>query len=211
MSDEAPELGTFADNAITALGEALISKALVGQEIRFTRIVLGDGYMPAAQSPQTMTDVVSPRVEVPITKCELNSSGDAVVGGRWDNSRQTEGFHWRELALYAEDPDAGEVLYSYGNSGGTAEWIPAASATVVEKLIDVITFVGYATNVTAVFDPSYNVSIDIDDYMAAITDPEIDDMWGTTGGIVGPGGETVTVVGMTEPEIDDIFEDEEGA
>lgn len=204
MSEETPDLGTFADNAITSLGEALISKALTGEQIKFTRIVLGDGYMPAAQSPQTMTDVVSPRVEVPITKCELNTSGDAVVGGRWDNSQQAEGFFWRELALYAEDPDAGEILYSYGNSGGTAEWIPAASATVVEKLIDVITFVGYASDVTAVFDPNFNISID------SITNPEIDDMWGSTGGIVGPGGETVAVVGMTEPEIDEFF-DEEGA
>ena len=204
MSELQDQLGTFADNAITSLGEDLISKALVGQQIKFTRIVLGDGYMPAAQSPQTMTDVVSPRVDVPITKCELNTSGDAVVGGRWDNSQQDEGFYWRELALYAEDPDAGEILYSYGNSGGTAEYIPAAKATLVEKLIDVITFVGYATDVTAVFDPNFNISLDY------ITIPEIDDMWGTTGGIVGPGGEAVTVVGMTEPEIDEFF-DEEGA
>lgn len=204
MSELQDQLGTFADNAITALGEDLISKALVGQQIKFTRIVLGDGYMPAAQSPQTMTDVVSPRVDVPITKCELNTSGDAVVGGRWDNSQQDEGFYWRELALYAEDPDKGEILYSYGNSGGTAEYIPAATATLVEKLIDVITFVGYATDVTAVFDPNFNISLDY------ITIPEIDDMWGTTGGIVGPGGEAVTVVGMTEPEIDEFF-DEEGA
>ena len=205
MSELQDQLGTFADNAITALGEDLISKALVGQQIKFTRIVLGDGYMPAAQSPQTMTDVVSPRVDVPITKCELNTSGDAVVGGRWDNSQQDEGFYWRELALYAEDPDAGEILYSYGNSGGTAEYIPAAKATLVEKLIDVITFVGYASDVTAVFDPNFNISID------AITNPEIDDMWGSTGGVVGPGGEAVTVVGMTEPEIDEFFEEGEGA
>lgn len=205
MSELQDQLGTFADNAITALGEDLISKALVGQQIKFTRIVLGDGYMPAAQSPQTMTDVVSPRVEVPITKCELNTSGDAVVGGRWDNSQQAEGFFWRELALYAEDPDKGEILYSYGNSGGTAEYIPAATATLVEKLIDVITFVGYATDVTAVFDPNFNISLDY------ITIPEIDDMWGSTGGVVGPGGEAVTVVGMTEPEIDEIFDEEEGA
>ena len=205
MSDLEQQLGTFADNAITALGEDLISKALTGQQIKFTRIVLGDGYMPAAQSPQTMTDVVSPRVDVPITKCELNTSGDAVVGGRWDNSQQKEGFYWRELALYAKDPDKGEILYSYGNSGGTAEWIPAATATLVEKLIDVITFVGYATDVTAVFDPNFNISID------EITIPEIDDMWGTTGGVVGPDGEAVTVVGMTEPEVDEIFDEEEGA
>lgn len=197
MSEQ--ELGTFADNAITQLGEDLISKALVGEQITFTRIVLGDGYMPSAQSPQTMTDVVSPRVDVTITKCELNTSGDAVVGGRWDNTQQKEGFYWRELGLYAKGEDGVEILYSYGNSGGTAEYVPAASATIVEKLIDVITFVGYATNVTAVFDPNFNFSFD------CITDPEIDAMWGS-GAVIVPGEGVTEVVEMTNPEVDELYQ-----
>lgn len=196
-------MSDFADNAMTTAGSALVAKAMTGQQILFTRIVLGDGYMPSAQTPENMTDVVAPRVEVPITKCELNHEGGAVVGGRWDNSTQTEGFYWRELGLYAQDPDNGEILYSYGNSAGVAEWIPAGNnAAVIEKLIDVVTYVGYAANVTAVFDKTANVKID------NITDPEIDELWGSTGVVTPPGGETGTgdvVVGMTNREVEGLF------
>ena len=59
---------------------------------------------------------------------------------------------YRELGLYAEDPDpeVGEVLYCYGNCGDLAEWIPpSGGATIVEKTIDIVTAIGTATNVTA--------------------------------------------------------------
>ena len=65
---------------------------------------------------------------------------------------ETEGFYYRELGLYAEDPDpeVGEVLYCYGNCGDLAEWIPpSGGATIVEKTIDIVTAIGTATNVTA--------------------------------------------------------------
>lgn len=61
-------------------------------------------------------------------------------------------FEYRELGLYAEDPDpeVGEVLYCYGNCGDLAEWIPpSGGATIVEKTIDIVTAIGTATNVTA--------------------------------------------------------------
>ena len=60
--------------------------------------------------------------------------------------------YYRELGLYAEDPDpeVGEVLYCYGNCGDLAEWIPpSGGATIVEKTIDIVTAIGTATNVTA--------------------------------------------------------------
>ena len=68
------------------------------------------------------------------------------------NGDETDGFYYRELGLYAEDPDpeVGEVLYCYGNCGDLAEWIPpSGGATIVEKTIDIVTAIGTATNVTA--------------------------------------------------------------
>ena len=65
---------------------------------------------------------------------------------------ERQGFYYRELGLYAEDPDpeVGEVLYCYGNCGDLAEWIPpSGGATIVEKTIDIVTAIGTATNVTA--------------------------------------------------------------
>lgn len=65
------------------------------------------------------------------------------------------GFYFREIGLFAQDPDVGEILYCYANAGATADYIPAGGGTdVVEKSFDVIAIVGTATNVTATIDSS---------------------------------------------------------
>lgn len=145
----------FDVNAITDAGSLLIAKVMASKgSITFTRIVMGDGYMPSSQVPEHMTAVVSPKATMEITKCEVTGNGAAVVGGRYDNSEQSQDFEWRELGLYARDPDLGEILYSYGNTGESAETIPAGGgATAIEKLIDVVTYVGNDVNVTAEFMP----------------------------------------------------------
>ena len=145
----------FDVNAITDAGSLLIAKVMASRgSITFTRIVMGDGYMPSSQVPEHMTAVVSPKATMEITKCEVTGNGAAVVGGRYDNSEQSQDFEWRELGLYARDPDVGEILYSYGNTGESAETIPAGGgATAIEKLIDVVTYVGNDVNVTAEFMP----------------------------------------------------------
>lgn len=145
----------FDVNAITDAGSLLIAKVMASRgSITFTRIVMGDGYMPSSQVPEHMTAVVSPKATMDITKCEVTGNGAAVVGGRYDNSEQSQDFEWRELGLYAKDPDLGEILYSYGNTGESAETIPAGGgATAIEKLIDVVTYVGNDVSVTAEFMP----------------------------------------------------------
>lgn len=145
----------FDVNAITDAGSLLIAKVMASKgSITFTRIVMGDGYMPGSQLPEHMTAVVSPKATMEITKCEVTGNGAAVVGGRYDNSEQSQDFEWRELGLYARDPDLGEILYSYGNTGKSAETIPAGGgATAIEKLIDVVTYVGNDVQVTAEFMP----------------------------------------------------------
>ena len=152
----------FDVNAITDAGSLLIAKVMASKgSITFTRIVMGDGYMPSSQVPEHMTAVVSPKATMEITKCEVTGSGAAVVGGRYDNSEQSQDFEWRELGLYAKDPDLGEILYSYGNTGESAETIPAGGgATAIEKLIDVVTYVGNDVSVTAEFMPDVVPSAD---------------------------------------------------
>lgn len=203
MSDTV-DPGYFADNAVTAAGERLIAKALTGQEIVFTRLCIGDGYMPEAGSPEDMTAMVSPRVDVPITKCALNQEGGAVIGGRWTNSGMQTGFWYRELGVFAQDPDDGEVLYSYGNSGGTARWVPPGTGSdLIEELIDVVTTVGYASNVTAVFGERINFDripeAQLDAWWGATLDPDFDP--GGTGSVYG-----AAVVPMTPDEVDELFE-----
>lgn len=145
-------MAAFINNDITTAGLIVLAKGVAGQKINYTKIVLGDGYIEEGQTPRTLTGVVSPKATVDITKLKINGDGTVAVGGIFTNGDETDGFYYRELGLYAEDPDpeVGEVLYCYGNCGDLAEWIPpTGGATIVEKTIDIVTAIGTATNVTA--------------------------------------------------------------
>ena len=133
-------MAAFINNDITTAGLIVLAKGVAGQKINYTKIVLGDGYLEEGQTPRTLTGVVSPKATVDITKLKINGDGTVAVGGIFTNGDETEGFYYRELGLYAEDPDpeVGEVLYCYGNCGDLAEWIPpSGGATIVEKTIDI--------------------------------------------------------------------------
>jgi len=148
-------MSAFINNDITTDGLRVLAKGQTGSAITFTKIVLGDAHLPAGQQVRDLTEVVHPVVELGITKCTTSTSGTAVIGATFDNTDVGTGFYYRELGLYAEDPDdAGqEVLYCYGNAGDMAEYIPAGGgATIVEKTIDIIAAIGSSANISAYID-----------------------------------------------------------
>ena len=151
-------MSDFSDNHITDLGTGILAQVMAGQGVlTFTKVVMGDGNMPSAQTPATMTDVVSPKAQASITKATVAENGTAVVGARFTNESQEDEFEWKELGLYAKvGEDGSEVLYSYGYTP-QGELIPAGttSTTLIEKLVDIVTYIGDAAEVTAVFDPSF--------------------------------------------------------
>ena len=163
-------MAAFINNDITTAGLIVLAKGVAGQKINYTKIVLGNGYLEEGQTPRTLTGVVSPKATVDITKLKINGDGTVAVGGIFTNGDETEGFYYRELGLYAEDPDpeVGEVLYCYGNCGDLAEWIPpSGGATIVEKTIDIVTAIGTATNVTAYIPAdAYATKEDYENYKA---------------------------------------------
>ena len=143
-------MAAFIYNDITAAGLTLVAKGMAGSPIKFTRLVLGDGYLEEEQKPRDLSDLISPRASVELTKLKVNNDGSAVIGGIFSNKDLNSGFYYRELGLYAEDPDIGEILYCYGNCGEIAEWIPpTGGSTIVEKTIDIITMIGATQNVSA--------------------------------------------------------------
>ena len=166
-------MSDFADNHVTDLGSALLARVMAGEgKLTFTRIVMGNGNMPSTQTPATMTDVVSPKATMSITKAAVGANQTAVIGGRFDNTEVSDEFEWKELGVYAKvGEDVGDVLYSYGYTTA-GELIPAGGgATVIEKLVDLVTYVGDAAEVTAVFDPDFIPQV------SRIEETAIEAMW----------------------------------
>ncbi len=146
-------MGAFGGMIQTTRGRNLQAKALTGVELHFTRIAIGDGELRGS----SILDLYTLKHEVKsldIKKLKT-SGGQATVGAVLSNQDITSGFYWREVGLFAQDPDLGEILYCYGNAGGNAEYIPAGGGPdIIEKSIDVISIVGNAQSVTATINSS---------------------------------------------------------
>ncbi|WP_152570734.1 phage tail-collar fiber domain-containing protein [Paenibacillus tyrfis] len=139
---------------ITNRGRALQAKAQTGTQLQYTRIGIGSGQL-AGQSIPNLNGLIDLKMSLPLNKLQTQSGGKAVVGASMSNQSVTTGFYFRELGVYAQDPDAGEILYCYANAGNNAEYIPPGGGPdMIEKQIDVVTLVGNAPNVSAVIDGS---------------------------------------------------------
>lgn len=139
---------------LTAKGAALYAKAQTGIALHFTRIALGDGDLGTNQAIN-LNALISQKVSLAVTELKVLTGGKAVIGGVMQPSDVTTGFYWKELGLFATDPDLGEVLYYYGNAGAQSDWIPPnGGGTLVEKHINVTPIVGNASSITATIDDS---------------------------------------------------------
>jgi hypothetical protein len=146
-------MGNFSNNAITDVGRMLLADVQAGAVFTPTRIVMGSGSMPAGATAQSMTHVITTVKSLDIVKKLRTPDGKCIFGGVYTNEEVTEPFYFRELALYAKavylnadgsvQSEGEEKLYSYGNAGATADYMPAYStSTVVEKNIDLVTWIG---------------------------------------------------------------------
>ncbi|WP_374725870.1 phage tail protein [Paenibacillus sp. P22] len=141
---------------LTNKGQTLQAKAQAGTMLQFTRLAIGDGNL-GSTDPLTLNALISQKKSLQVKKLESLTGGKAVVGSSFTNADVTTGFDMRELGVFAQDPDVGEILYMYGNAGNTADFIPPGSgggSDVLERALNVVTIVGTAANVTAVIDQS---------------------------------------------------------
>lgn len=156
---------------LTKKGQALLTKAQAGKQLKYTRVGIGDGNLNGVD-PTTLNKLVLEVKSTQITKLEIQQD-KAVIGFVLSNKDLTTGFYFREIGIFALDPDEGEILYSYVNAGANAEFIPpAGSAEAIEKEINALFIVGNASNVTAVIDKSL-VSVSQKDFENHVANKDV--------------------------------------
>ncbi|MFX3635464.1 MAG: hypothetical protein ACE3L7_04200 [Candidatus Pristimantibacillus sp.] len=139
---------------MTNKGRALQAKAQAGSALVYTRVGMGDGTLSGQLIP-SLTAFISLKKSLNITTLKPESIGRALIGTSYSNSDVVTGFYFRELGVFANDPDEGEILYCYGNAGAAADYIPAGGgADIVEEHIDISVIFGNATSVSAVINSS---------------------------------------------------------
>ena len=118
-------------NYLTEKGRALIAKLMASKtQIEFTRAAVGSGTVPDGKAPKDMTDLAEWRAPGMISEISTPVAGEAQIVFQVFSRDVEVGFLASEGAIWAMDPDEGEILYTYIVIANSPEWIRAASDPV---------------------------------------------------------------------------------
>lgn len=181
---------SFGSIVFTNQGRNLQAKAETGVKLSFTRIAMGDGEL-SGQSISELTNLIHWVKDINITTLKPLSGGYASVGGRITNQGLATGFYWREVGLFATDPNLGEILYCYGNARALAEYIPAyGGGQVLDRYFNIEAIIGNASNVSAIINESL-VYVTRNEFDAAIANAGVPSgvitMWSGSIATIPPG------------------------
>ena len=95
-------------------GVALIGKVLAGKcKMNYVRAAVGKGRIPEEKNPKTMTEVADYVMDGRIAAITNPINGECQVTVQINSSDVETGFFATGILLYAEDPDEGEIPYTY--------------------------------------------------------------------------------------------------
>ncbi len=141
-------MSDFKNKAITSKGLELLSKAITGGQLTFTRIEMGNGVQD--KDPVDVERLVNVKQNLQITS--INRKGSQVtLSSTLKLEDVKEEYDWTELGVYAKGDDNKEVLYLYGYTENSSFISPTS---LNEKLIHVTILVSNATEVSAIIDNS---------------------------------------------------------
>ena len=129
----------------TAAGLNLHSKIMVGQcPLKITRVVIGSAYLDEGDDPRTFSTVKSP-VEAVVDIIDKQNIGDGAVCITVRINSGADDFDLREIAIMAQDPDNGEIMYHYCNYGDSADHIITYGGTIpITQEADIFIAIGDA-------------------------------------------------------------------
>lgn len=138
---------------LTNKGIALQAKVQAGTELEITKLKLGSGVVPSGTDIKTLTDLITPEQNLGIGGTE--AVGDyCKVSATISNSGLEAGYYVRELGVFAQDPDEGEILYLYATDGAP-DYLPAGGgSTVISQEFSVMIAVDDTDNIVVDIDPA---------------------------------------------------------
>lgn len=166
-------MANFEGTVPTARGLILLGKIGTGVKLNFTRVAVGSGLWTSEQvsAPAKVTALVKEEMTLAISpdsvKAKAIPEGDEPVGCyslrvMLTNSGLSEGFALRELGLFAEDPDLGEILFAVDYAGDLYDFIPAlpANAAPMEKIFNLDFLTGNAKEIYVNQSPVLLATVD---------------------------------------------------
>ncbi|MGN7472309.1 phage tail-collar fiber domain-containing protein [Brevibacillus sp. SAFN-007a] len=139
---------------LTKKGRDLQAKAEAGATLTFTKAKIGDGQLGQGQSLENLNDLISPQKTLAISSVQAESGGLCRIRTNITNQGITQGFYVREIGLFAQDPDLGEILYAIATAAAADYLPPEGGSTIVNNQFDIIVIVGNASSISATINPS---------------------------------------------------------
>lgn len=134
---------------LTTKGQSLQAKVDAGQTtLTITKMKIGSGVLPSGQNLQSLNDLVTPEMNVPISAVSANANISTITGVI-TNAGLTNGFNVRELGVFAQDPTLGEILYSITIDSAPDYLPPEGGSVTVSSEFSYDIVVSNAASITA--------------------------------------------------------------
>lgn len=139
---------------LTKKGQLLQAKVGTGVVLALTKMKLGSGVLPKGTSLEDLTDLVAPEQNVGIASKEvLTDQKMCKISATITNVGLSAGYYVRELGVFAEDPDDGEILYAV-TSDSAPDFLPTeGGSTAVSQEFAVYISASNASDVKVSIDP----------------------------------------------------------
>lgn len=141
-------MSQFTGMILTKKGRELQAKAEAGALLKFTKVKIGDGQIGPGQSLEDLVDLVHPLKVLDISSVQAEG-GLCRIRTSITNKGITQGFYVKELGLFAQDPDVGEILYAITTASAADYLPPEGGATAINNQFDIIVIVGNASQISA--------------------------------------------------------------
>jgi hypothetical protein len=154
-------MASFNNTILTYKGEALLAKVSAGMTLMvFSQLKTSDYEYPSSEDFQALTTLADVKQSSPVSNVLKVTSTSVRVRTSFNNAGLASGYYLRAIAVFAIDPDEGEILYSITTSL-IPDWIaPITGINSSTMLIDIITSVSSSTNVSIDVDPNGLATID---------------------------------------------------
>lgn len=138
---------------LTNKGIALQAKVQAGTQLHITKLKLGSGVVPSGTDVKTLTDLIAPEQNLGLGGKEAVDDY-CKISSTISNTGLDAGYYVRELGVFAQDPDDGEILYMY-TTDGAPDYLPAGGgSTVISQEFSVMIAVDDTDNIVVDIDPA---------------------------------------------------------
>ena len=159
-------MSNYPNMKLTNTGIDLIAESIAeSKALIFTKVKLGDGLLAEGQSIAVLTDLISAKMNVPLSSGTA-AAGQAKLRFAVENSGLNEGFWAREVGVFAKvGVDGEEALYAYSNGGNYVDFIPDKTRHMDAQIMDVYIVTGNASSVEIIVNSAaYALASDLIDH-----------------------------------------------